>query len=160
MRKNELRLLKWEDVDFKNNLITIPQANSKNKKKRRILITAALRLVLLEQNLCSIGEYVFGRFAGKSKTLINRYFETTCQKAGIQGLRFHDLRHTAATRMLEGGAKIQGVSKMLGHSSWNITMRYSHPDDSIKEAAEILGNFCSNVDKNVDMEHIDDSKWQ
>jgi integrase len=156
MRKNELRLLKWEDVDFKNNLITIPEANSKNKKQRRIPISTALRQVLLEQNLCSIGEYVFGRFAGKSKALINRHFETTCRKAGIQGLRFHYLRHTAATRMLEAGAKIQGVSKMLGHSNWNISMRYSHPDDSLKEAAEILANFCSNVD----MEYIDDSKWK
>jgi integrase len=89
MRKNELRLLKWEDVDFKNNLITIPEANSKNKKQRGIPISTALRQVLLEQNLCSIGEYVFGRFAGKSKALINRHFETTCRKAGIQGLRFH-----------------------------------------------------------------------
>lgn len=158
MRRNELKLLKWEDVDFKNNLITIPQANSKNKKQRRIPISAALKKVLLEQKLRSVSEYVFERFAGKSKALINRYFEKACRKAGIQGLRFHNLRHTAATRMLEGGAKIQGVSKMLGHSSWNITMRYSHPDDSLKEAAEILGNFCSNVDKNVDMEQVDDSK--
>jgi integrase len=65
-------------------------------------------------------------------------FELLCKKAEIQGLRFHDLRHTAATRMVEGGASIVAVSRILGHSDIRITMRYSHPENSLKEAVELL----------------------
>ena len=65
-------------------------------------------------------------------------FEGLCRKVGIHGLRFHDLRHTAATRMIEAGASIVAVSKILGHSDIKMTMRYSHPDNSLKEAVESL----------------------
>jgi integrase len=61
-----------------------------------------------------------------------------CRRAGIKGLRFHDLRHTTATRMLENGASIVDVSKILGHSDLKTTMRYAHPDESLKKAVENL----------------------
>lgn len=74
MRKNELRLLKREDIDFTNNLITIQQTNSKNKKQRRIPINAVIRKVLLEQTLRSNSEYIFGEFARSNKMMINYFF--------------------------------------------------------------------------------------
>ncbi|MGE5446183.1 MAG: tyrosine-type recombinase/integrase [Ignavibacteriales bacterium] len=139
---------KWDNVDLGNNVITLEHTNTKSKKARRISINSELRKLLLEQKLKSVGrEYVFLNSDGKPcmrHDSLNRAFEGACRRANIKGLRFHDLRHTAATRMLEGGAKIEAVSKMLGHSSLNITMRYSHPDDSLKEAAEILANFTQN----------------
>jgi len=63
------------------------------------------------------------------------------------GLRFHDLRHTAATRMVEAGVNIVVISKILGHSDIKTTMRYAHPEDSLKEALEALGNFGKNTTK-------------
>jgi len=70
----------------------------------------------------------------------------------LNDVRFHDLRHTSATRMIESGANIVAVSKILGHSTLNMTMRYAHPDDSIREALENLtslsSNSCSNGDLN------------
>jgi integrase len=60
------------------------------------------------------------------------------RRAGIEGLRFHDLRHTAATRMIESGASIVAVSKILGHEDLKTTMRYAHPEDSLKDAVELL----------------------
>src|ERR1700757_1173892 len=68
---------------------------------------------------------------------------------GIQGLRFHDLRHTAATRMVESGIGIDKVSKILGHSNIQMTMRYSHPDNSLREAVEVLANFKNITPKNT-----------
>lgn len=64
-----------------------------------------------------------------------------CKKLGIRGVRFHDLRHTAATRMIESGISIVAVSKILGHSDIKMTMRYAHPDNSLREAVESLANF-------------------
>jgi len=74
---------------------------------------------------------------------VKRSFMSACKKAGIQGLRFHDLRHTAATRMIENGANIVAVSKILGHSDIKITMRYAHPEDSLKDAVEKLANLIT-----------------
>ena len=85
-------------------------------------------------------EYVFPSEGSESGHMegVKRSFMSACKKAGILGLRFHDLRHTAATRMVENGANIVAVSKILGHSDIKITMRYAHPDDSLKEAVESL----------------------
>ncbi len=46
--------------------------------------------------------------------------------------------------MAEEGVGIDKVSKILGHSTLNMTMRYSHPDDSLKDAVEKLGNYTLN----------------
>jgi len=62
-------------------------------------------------------------------------------RAGILGLIFHDLRHSAATRMIESGVNIVEVSKILGHSDIRTTMRYAHPDDSLREAVEKLALY-------------------
>jgi len=55
-------------------------------------------------------------------------------------VRFHDLKHTCATRMIEKGANIVTVSKILGHSDVKITMRYAHPESSLVEAVEFLNS--------------------
>jgi len=62
-----------------------------------------------------------------------------CQKAGVDDLRFHDLRHTAATRLVEAGVPIHAVAKLLG-VSLKIAESYSHPEESVKDAVEILEN--------------------
>ncbi|MCZ6554921.1 MAG: site-specific integrase [Candidatus Dadabacteria bacterium] len=83
----------------------------------------------------------------KEHDSIKGSYERLCKKAGISGLRFHDLRHTAATRMIEAGASIVAVSKILGHSDIKMTMRYTHPDTSLKEAVELLTK--SNISESV-----------
>ncbi len=151
MRKGEILSLKWNDVDLENNLIKVSYLVSKSKKTRRIPVNARLRRLLLEQKLISGGsEYVFLSSNGspyKRHDSLNQAFGGACRRGGIKGLRFHDLRHTASTRMVEGGANIVAVSRILGHADLRTTMRYAHPDDSLKDAVEKLGNFdttCSN----------------
>jgi integrase len=145
MRKMEILSLKWEYVDLEGNMITLPQTNTKAKKTRRIPISWALRKALLEQKLMSGGsEFVFPSEESKNGHLswLKHSFTTACRRAGIQGLRFHDLRHTAATRMIDLDVSVEKVSKILGHSDINLTMRrYAHPEDSLKDAVEKLANF-------------------
>ena len=87
---------------------------------------------------------------------INNAFRTARNKAGLSDLRFHYLRHTAATRMIEAGAPIVAVSKILGHSDIKMTMRYAHPESSLVDAVELLSkqNIKSVTDKSTDISEI------
>jgi len=142
MRKGEILSLKWADVDLTNSYIIINQTNSKSKKQRKIPVNSFLKKLLIELKLKSPqGEYVFLDNKGQKINTIRTAYTAACRRANLIGLRFHDLRHTTATRMVESGANIVVISKILGHSDIKTTMRYTHPEDSLKEALESLGNF-------------------
>jgi integrase len=101
-RKSEILNLTWSDVDFPNNVITVNQTNSKSKKTRKVYINSNLKKLMLELKLQSGGnEYVFRDNNGNRLREVKNGFDAACRRAGIQGLRFHDFRHTAATRMIE-----------------------------------------------------------
>ena len=142
MRKGEIISLKWDNVDLETNIITLEHTNTKSKKSRRIPINSVLRKMLLEQRIKTANsDYVFHSAEGtpyKRSDSLNRIWRYVLKESDIQGLRFHDLRHTAATRMVEAGGNIVAVSRILGHSDLKITMRYAHPDNSLVEAAEAL----------------------
>jgi integrase len=158
MRKSEILTLKWSNVDLETGIITLEKSNTKSKKLRRIPINTVVRKLMLEQKLKGKGsEYVFLSSKGipyKKEDSLRQPFLGALRRAGIEGLRFHDLRHTAATRMIESGASIVAVSKILGHEDLKTTMRYAHPEDSLKDAVELLTkpNFSNPVtDKSTDM---------
>lgn len=147
MRKGEIISLKWNNVDLDSGIITIDQTNSKNKKTRRIPINSTIRKLLLELRLRNSGrENVFLNSKGTPylrQDSLNRAFTLALKKAKICGLRFHDLRHTAATRMIELGSSIVAVKEILGHSSLDMTMRYAHPNESLRSALEGLSTHFS-----------------
>ncbi|MGB7293640.1 MAG: tyrosine-type recombinase/integrase [Thermodesulfobacteriota bacterium] len=99
-------------------------------------------------NLKSGGSgYVFLSSQGtpyKRHDSLNRAFARACWLSVVRSLRFHDLRHTSATRMIEKCVSIVAVNKILGHADLKTTMRYAHPDDSLKDAVEKLANLKKN----------------
>lgn len=159
MRKNEILSLRWANIDLETNIITVEATNTKSKKLKRIPANSTLRKALLEQKLkTGFNEYVFLNPEGnpyQRHDSLKRCFEGALRRAGIKGLRFHDLRHTAATRMIEAGASIVAVSKILGHSAFSTTMRYAHPEDSLKDAVEKLANFTLNCSQNCSHKELE-----
>ncbi|MDA2921308.1 site-specific integrase [Desulfobacterota bacterium AH_259_B03_O07] len=158
MRKGEILSLKWDCVDFDNNLFIITALNNKGKKTKRIPINSYLRKMILELKLknSSKSEYVFLGDTEAPIKNISTAFNNACWRANIKGLRFHDLRHTAGTRMLESNVNIVAISEILGHSSIDITKkRYLHPDNSLRDAVEKLANFNNNCSKNCSNENRD-----
>ncbi|MCK4430918.1 MAG: tyrosine-type recombinase/integrase, partial [Candidatus Aminicenantes bacterium] len=57
---------------------------------------------------------------------MKRQFINACKGAGVEGLRFHDLRYTFATRLVAKGVDIETVRDLLGHHSITVTQRYTH----------------------------------
>jgi integrase len=74
-------------------------------------------------------------------------FKATLKRANIQGFRFHDLRHTAATRMVEAEVPLFTVGQILGHGDPKTTMRYAHPDQSLKDGLEALARYNRDTKK-------------
>ena len=144
MRRDEVLFLDWEWVYLKERYINLPHTHSKSKKSRKVPINNVVRKILLEKKLQRDGyEYVFklsDTNAG-ARTWLQREFRMACKKAGIEGLRFHDLRHTAATRLVEANIPLHAVAELLGHSSIRMTERYSHPQESVLRGSKVLADF-------------------
>ena len=150
MRKGEILSLKWSNVDFDNNMLIIDALNNKSKRVKRVPLNYVMSTMLKQLKLKNqkLSEDVFLSDEGRPLKDVKTAFLNACRRADIHGLRLHDLRHTAGTRMVESGVSIVAISKILGHSSIEITMeRYLHPEDSLREAVEKLAIFnesCSN----------------
>jgi integrase len=155
MRKGEILSLKWEDIDFDNNLFIINASNNKSKKVKRIPVNSYLKMMLLELKLRNqaVSEFVFLGDDNRPVKDIKTAFNNACKRANIEGLRFHDLRHTAGTRMVESNVNIVAISEILGHSSIELTKkRYLHPDNSLRDAVEKLANFGQGCSQNCSQE--------
>jgi integrase len=135
LRRGEILKLKWGQIDFPRRVIVVE--NTKGKKARFIPINRVLLEVLQAmRQKDGKGEHVFGM---KS---IRTAFSNACQRAGIEGLTFHDLRRTFGTRLLERGCDIITIQRLFGHSSSLVTQIYLHPDDRLgREAVDLLAEI-------------------
>ncbi|MDX2040500.1 MAG: site-specific integrase [Acidobacteriota bacterium] len=137
MRFGELKSLRWSDVDFDANLIRVRKTTTKTWEARTIGMTARLGEEL--QQLWDIGtsdvsESVFG-----IKNHVKTSFTTARSLAGIEDLHFHDLRHTATTRMIQAGMPPMEVMKITGHKQMTTFLRYLNSDhQTARRAAEAL----------------------
>jgi len=139
MRLGEILNLEWEQIDFQDQSILVEK--TKSGRSRTIPINPLL-FKELQKLRSDNGQspYVFPNpETGKPLTTVKTSFTGACRRAGIEGLRFHDLRHTFASLMLMRGAKPKVISEALGHSSVAFTMDvYSHIIDGMQEEAMAL----------------------
>lgn len=78
---------------------------------------------------------------GITYNVLRRDFEHARQVCGIEDVRFHDLRHTAASFMVKGGASMAAIRDVLGHSNLSVTSRYSHLGlEDMKKAVDKMTN--------------------
>lgn len=141
MRRGEIFNLKWFDVDFNRMFIQIRE--SKSNKKRLVPMNETVQKMLLSIKRKS--EFVFpSPKTGGRLDNIKRSFRRAVNEAQVKNFRFHDLRHTAATRMADAGADAFSLARILGHSDIRMTSRYTHATDAaIRRAVE-------NLDQNSD----------
>jgi len=141
MRRGEIQKLGWEDIDFKNHVVLLQDTATKTGEKREIPLSGVLAQTLAGLPRRIDTPYVFPPEVWKN---FRKRFASALKKAGIKDFRFHDLRHTFASQMVMAGVDITTVSKLLGHKSLKMTMRYAHLSPShLKEAAQKISAFLS-----------------
>ncbi len=147
--------LKWGDIQLGENAddpsrFILVQRNwshgrfttPKNKKSRRVDLSKQLRATLIELRdqrlLCAMmagksgiaDELVFPSQVGtviRPDNIVPRYMEPALEQAGLRRIRFHDLRHTFGSLLIQDGASLAYVKEQMGHSSIQITVdTYGH----------------------------------
>jgi integrase len=137
MRRGEILNLQWNNIDFEQNFIELLE--TKSGKSRKIPLSKILKDML--SKMSKNNNYVFvNPKTQKPYTTIQKSFTTIVKKANIKNFRFHDLRHTVATRLVEKGVDLVVVQEIMGHSKIETTMRYAHPVPERKKQAILLLN--------------------
>jgi integrase len=147
MRQNEILSLKWSQVDLFRRTATLIE--TKNKEKRTIPINqTVLELLKVKSKVTSISGYIFTSHNGTKIDARNllRAFYSARKKAGLEDVRFHDLRHTFATRLVQAGINLYVVKELLGHKTLTMTMRYAHHyPESLRHGVEVLDKIGYNL---------------
>ncbi len=142
IRLGALLGLRWRDVDFGIRSIRVPDHLSKNREAYSVPLNDRVHEILgdirIRKAFTDSEEYVFAKRDGSKRKSVRTAFENACQEAGITGLRWHDLRHTAASRIVMGGGSLYDVSQHLGQRSVKMAERYAHlSGDHRRRVAEL-----------------------
>ncbi|MDD5609407.1 MAG: site-specific integrase [Ignavibacterium sp.] len=135
MRLDEENNLRWSDIDFKNKVITIGNKlfKTKSKRVRRIPFNEKMEQILARnsnrqiENGKILREFVFVQSNGRQykKDTVSKSLKKVIKEADLPDeLHWHCLRATAATRWASNKVPIFTVSKLLGHSTVNVTTRF------------------------------------
>ena len=152
-RSSELRLCKWSDVNLPKQELFI--GLSKNGRSRRIVLSdsAIKELYRVKEKSESLGtptmalNWVFTNPKTQLPyTSMQVSFAKARKTARLDNVRIHDLRHTFASLLINNGASIYEVQKLLGHHHISMTERYAHLlPNTLKERAEIMASSLLNV---------------
>jgi integrase len=176
MRQGEILALRWADIDLLARRLAVQGSlhrdpgggwsirSPKTERSRRQVVLPALAVRAFERHrlrqnterlqlgsLWEDNDLVFPNHVGRplsSQNLTQRHFYPLLQRLGLPRVRFHDLRHTAATLLLAEGVHPKIVSEMLGHTQVGITLDlYSHVTPAMHETATTtLGLLLSEPD--------------
>jgi integrase len=147
MRLGEIQALKWDAVDFTTRLVTVKRTfclkrqeakeRTKTNRIRRLPINKSLLEMLLElKNRGLTSDYVLPTFSYHHASRLVRLY---AEKVGVKPIRFHDLRHSFASNFVMSGGQIYKLQRLLGHTSIQMTERYSHlSPDHLTDATELL----------------------
>jgi integrase len=122
-------------------------------------MNAVVRQELLELHGSSLEyEFVFvNPGTGQRRVDIKKGSVAVCREAEISDFRFHDLRHTAATRMADAGIDAFTIAEILGHTTIQMTRRYTHAlNENKRRAVESLSGYA---EKNC-LKFVTDDKRQ
>jgi site-specific recombinase XerD len=132
MRRGEQFTLKWSDVDLELGLLTVHGKTG----RRSVAVNAAAKAALEKlQPRTGFAVYVCPETLNDSQRDWRLWFEDSVKKSGIADFRWHDNRHTYASRLAMAGVPLRTIQELLGHKSIVQTMKYAHLSPDHRAAA-------------------------
>lgn len=144
IRRGEAFHLRWSDIDLNRGLLTVHGSSAKSAQTRHIPLNLVASETLSLWESCSADprpdELVFPGKDGRPLTNVRRSWEGVLQAAKIHSFRWHDLRHTFASRLVMAGVDLNTVRELLGHSTIAMTLRYAHlaPEHTAAAVAKLV----------------------
>lgn len=143
-RLSELLRLDWRYVDLDRGRVTFVETKNGDDRTLRLCQRA-------QETLNSLGPKNSGpvfTYGGSAIGDIKHSFDTARREAGLTDVRFHDLRHTFASRLVQGGVALYEVMHLTGHKSLAMVQRYSHLAPDFQEGAiAVLDNRRTVTDR-------------
>ena len=136
LRYGELAGLEWPAVDFRARVLTVTGRTAKGAKTRHVPLNAEALDVLTRWRTQHEGKgLVFANGDGARIGTIKTAWLAMLKAAQIENFRFHDLRHTFASKLVQRGVDLVVVRELLGHVDFGLTLRYAHLEDKQKTDA-------------------------
>ena len=130
VRRKVVMQLEWDDIDFNSNMLRIRKGSSKTSDLDYVPLNdvAIQALKDWQAHTKRTAGLVFPspKLPGKPMHDCDASFQRVLRQAGIEGFRWHDLRHSFASHLLQDGERIETVSALLCHGSVKTTQRYAH----------------------------------
>lgn len=126
-RLNEVLTAEWKWVDWNAKLLRLP--DSKTGSKSLYLSEAAINLLRSQEQWSGESALIFPPRTSKGRVInLRKSWVQICERAELEEVRLHDLRHTAASIAVGRGASLPVIGRVLGHSQAQTTLRYAHVD--------------------------------
>jgi len=128
-RVGEVRQARFEQFNLELGIWSKPAATTKQRKVHRVPISEDVAAIVRQRNLLvpKGNPWLFpGDVPGQPVKEIRRFWLRVQKEAGIEDARIHDLRHTFASLLVNGGASLEMIGKLLGHTQMQTTQRYAH----------------------------------
>ena len=118
MRRSEILSLRWENLSDQERIASLP--DTKNGSKRDVPLTQKAAQVIANLPAHTVNIFPTSDFA------VRHAWDRLVKRAGIDDLRFHDLRHEAVSRFFEMGLSVPEVALISGHKDYRMLARYTH----------------------------------
>ena len=128
-RVGEVRQARFEQFNLELGIWSKPAATTKQRKVHRVPISEDVAAIVRQRHLLvpKGNPWLFpGDVPGQPVKEIRRFWLRVQREAGIEDARIHDLRHTFASLLVNGGASLEMIGKLLGHTQMQTTQRYAH----------------------------------
>lgn len=145
LRQMELLTLTWSQINLIDKFLILDNIvhTTKSKKVRVVPLNLAAMQILISRNRNSNSEFIFANHAKKiNADFLTKKFKKYIIKAGLNPqLKFHSLRHSFASWLVQNGVPLYDVSKLLGHADMKTTQIYSHlRAEDLRSAINVLNN--------------------
>jgi integrase len=163
LRRGEICGLTWDDldektatlkiersIDYKHGELVIGEPKTEDGKRVIILPTSAFEM-LTQRKVSALSKWMFPKSTDPTRPVAPGYayqkLQDILKKAGIEKMRFHDLRHTFATHAAKNGVDPKTLAGLLGHTNASFTLdTYTHvTSDMQKAAASVVENFLDDI---------------